>query len=234
MVFIYILIDPQTNEIRYVGKTKHPLAQRLSEHCSHAMTSKKRNKRLNWIRSVLRKGYVPIMELVQEVPESIWGQAEKYWVAYYGAIGCDLTNGTEGGEGPDSHTEADRAKQSRAQTGRQDSPETRAKKAAHLRRVAPTPGYTLNLSDEERAARSERAQGNQHGVGNKSRTGQKRSAEEVDKQRQKMVGKERSSATRAKISTALTGKPKSPESVAKMRESLLRRNALKLAVQDWT
>ena len=198
------------------------------------MTAKKRNKRHNWIRSLLRQGYVPIIELVQEVSESSWQQAESYWVSYFKNLGCDLTNGTLGGDGPHAHTDEARARQSAAQMGRKDSSETRAKKAAHLREVAPKAGYTLDLSDEQRESRRQRTLGNQNGIGNKSRLGQKRSPEEIAKQVEKQTGQKRTPETRAKISAALKGKKKSPEHIAKVRETRLRVGALKLAVQDWT
>lgn len=52
---IYVLKDPDTNEIRYVGKTIKPLDSRLANHIYHAKKPKHRNKRLNWIRSLLKQ-----------------------------------------------------------------------------------------------------------------------------------------------------------------------------------
>jgi hypothetical protein len=47
---------------------------------------------------LVRQGYVPYIELVQQVPLSELERAEQYWIAYYRSIGCRLTNGTVGGE----------------------------------------------------------------------------------------------------------------------------------------
>ena len=134
MIKIYVIIDPRNNEIRYVGKTKQTLDKRLGGHLWDA--SKSSNRRARWIAKLLRLGYQPRIELIQEVPESCWRKAEHYWIDYYRSLGCTLTNGTEGGDGGDTHTADVRAKMSKAKKGQRTrlgavlSDETKAKISA--------------------------------------------------------------------------------------------------------
>jgi len=94
MIKIYILIDPITYDIRYVGKTKYSLNDRL---CKHLITREK-NHRANWIKSLIKKGLKPIIKLIEEVQESEWISSEKYWINQFKEWGFNLTNATEGGE----------------------------------------------------------------------------------------------------------------------------------------
>lgn len=92
MYKIYCLLDPTTYVIRYVGATSKSLEERLKGHMKKSPISHK----TNWIKSLNVK---PIIELLQEIPEDYWQQAEIYWIAYFKSIGCNLTNTTTGGEG---------------------------------------------------------------------------------------------------------------------------------------
>jgi hypothetical protein len=95
-VFIYTLTDPFTNLIRYVGKTKN-FDQRRKNHLNRFRDTNTHKR--NWIASVKRKGKMPIMEIVDEVPESTWHFWEKYWISQFKSWGFDLVNYTEGGDG---------------------------------------------------------------------------------------------------------------------------------------
>lgn len=93
-VFIYKLIDPITNKVRYVGKTNN-LKRRLS---AHIYKSKKlKHYCATWIKSLLKKSKKPIMEVIEKCEEDIWEEREKYWISFYGLE--NLTNITIGGEG---------------------------------------------------------------------------------------------------------------------------------------
>lgn len=95
MTSVYVLIDPRTDEVRYVGKTSKPLRVRLAGH----MHDRGKYHRAYWVQQLVRQGYEPRIELVQEVHDDHWREAERYWIAYFRTIGCDLTNATAGGEG---------------------------------------------------------------------------------------------------------------------------------------
>lgn len=96
--YIYALLDPETNEIRYIGKTDNP-SERLKNH----LNEQGKWHRINWIKSLKKRGLKPIMQIIEEVVEGTnWEEREKYWIAYYRHIGTNLTNGSDGGDcGPD-------------------------------------------------------------------------------------------------------------------------------------
>ncbi|CAK0748528.1 hypothetical protein CCP3SC5AM1_1520005 [Gammaproteobacteria bacterium] len=98
-VYIYTLKDPETNEIRYVGKSnENRIEKRLIEHCQEKRLNHNRHKD-NWIRCLLRKKLKPVLEVIEESNTDNWSDREKYWITYYKKIGCSLTNTNEGGEG---------------------------------------------------------------------------------------------------------------------------------------
>lgn len=94
MIKIYVLIDPITNEIRYVGKTKYSLHSRLCKH----LLSKERNHRANWIKGLQTRNLKPLIELLEEVEDQNWQFWEKYWISQFKTWGFNLVNLTEGGE----------------------------------------------------------------------------------------------------------------------------------------
>jgi len=94
--YIYILIDPTTNYIRYVGKTNNP-KQRFQNHKNKGR-DKNTHKR-NWINQLRANNTNPIMEIIDEVPIDSWKYWEKFWIGYYKLIGCNLVNYTNGGDG---------------------------------------------------------------------------------------------------------------------------------------
>ncbi len=97
-IYIYKLIDPITNEIRYIGKTKNKLVKRLYEHLTVRNLVPKNHKN-HWIKQLLSNNTKPIIELVEIVTESNWMEREIYWIAYHKENGSKLTNSTLGGDG---------------------------------------------------------------------------------------------------------------------------------------
>ena len=91
--YIYILKDPITYEIRYVGKSNNP-KRRLTYHLSK--TKDIGTHKRNWINSLNSK---PILEIIKEVPKNEWQKYEKFYIDYYLSIGCNLVNWGDGGEG---------------------------------------------------------------------------------------------------------------------------------------
>jgi hypothetical protein len=107
---IYVLSDNE-GRIRYVGKTIKPLAKRLAAHLSDARKKpairKKRaaitpwwakSHRVNWIRALLDAGVSPVITLAGEY-DGDGNQEERAWIKYFRGEGCDLVNGTDGGDG---------------------------------------------------------------------------------------------------------------------------------------
>lgn len=99
MMFIYGLIDPDTRQLRYIGQSIRGFARPISHW------KNKRNRELKdhahcWVRSVLKRGKVPEIEVIQECSSfAELDEAEDFWMEYFRMIGCDLTNTYHGGKG---------------------------------------------------------------------------------------------------------------------------------------
>jgi len=92
---IYTLTDPNTNEIRYVGKSNNP-TKRFYKHykyCEH------RTHKNNWINKLISEGKKPILDIIDTVPINEWVFWEMYWIEQMKVWGFKLVNGTIGGEG---------------------------------------------------------------------------------------------------------------------------------------
>jgi hypothetical protein len=192
-IHIYILKDPETQEVRYVGKTKHSLNKRLWGHLNQVETTHK----YNWINSLKAKDLIPIIESVEKVSNETWSEREMFWIQHYKDLGAKLTNSNEGGLGGHNVSDEVRVKLSATQKGRKRSAETRAKMSAAKQK----------MSDETKAKMSI------------SRTGKKLSKEHHAKMLAAITRKKCSAETRAKISAANKGKIRSIESIEKARTS---------------
>ena len=95
--FIYSLSDPDTNEIRYIGKTNN-LKYRLWAHIHEAKYDLRNQHKCNWIKTLLNKDKKPIIEIVEEVSMNDWQSREIYWISQFTAWGFNLINKTKGGE----------------------------------------------------------------------------------------------------------------------------------------
>lgn len=142
--FIYVLIDPRTDEVRYVGWAFN-VRQRWHTHVSSAPRT--RSHKANWIKQLLALGLRPVYQIIEQGTGD-WQEAEQRWIAYYRAQGARLTNMTDGGDGtpglyPSQET---RDKMSRAHAGRKMSPEAIAKTAAAIRGRKQSPEHIAKLS----------------------------------------------------------------------------------------
>ena len=93
--FIYSLSDPITGEIRYIGKANNP-KKRILDHVRENKTSNKSHK-ISWIKSLIAKDLLPIVEIVDEVPKLDWEFWEQYWISQFKYWGFNLTNISPGG-----------------------------------------------------------------------------------------------------------------------------------------
>jgi hypothetical protein len=88
MTYLYVLRDPRTDAIRYVGITNSPIARYLRH-----LGARDRTRKDRWIKRLKRAGLIPKMEIVDVVEDR--GRAElieaKLIVAMLGQ-GYRLTN----------------------------------------------------------------------------------------------------------------------------------------------
>lgn len=97
IVYIYCLKHPETNEIRYIGKTTN-LKRRLYQHIYFSDKKYSKTRSSKWINSLIKKDLKPIIEIIEICNENNWEEKEKYWIKYYSNI-VDLCNILEGGLG---------------------------------------------------------------------------------------------------------------------------------------
>jgi len=120
MIYIYALVDPFTDQIRYIGKSIRP-RERLVNHCN----DKSKTWRTNWIQSVLARGARPKLCILEELDEGTdWQQSERAWIARGREQGWPLTNCTDGGDGLLNPPEEVREKMRRTWIGRKHRPES--------------------------------------------------------------------------------------------------------------
>ena len=93
-VSIYSLSHPITKEIRYIGKAAI-VEERIKKH----LNEKKVSHKTNWIKLLKKDGLLPLVEIVDEIPEYEWSFWEKHYISLYKSYGCNLINETDGGNG---------------------------------------------------------------------------------------------------------------------------------------
>lgn len=93
--FIYALNDPETGECRYVGKADDP----QERFRSHLKQRNQRCPRTDWLAALKKRGLRPVLEILDEVPKSEWAFWERKYIFVSRAIGMELLNVTDGGDG---------------------------------------------------------------------------------------------------------------------------------------
>lgn len=117
-VFIYGLIDPETLECRYIGKSIRP-KQRVDNH----MQDKGKCHRTNWLRTLKAKGLWPDIVILETIEGGWpWQESERYWIAHAKRHGWPLTNNTAGGDGVEGLPAETRERMRKTWLGRKHTP----------------------------------------------------------------------------------------------------------------
>ena len=95
-VWIYALIDPRDETVKYIGKSKRPKA-RLREHIRRTYDSN--SKKCAWIRKLLKVGLKPYIKILLETNEKEYAYWEEFYIKEHINKGCKLTNYDEKGIG---------------------------------------------------------------------------------------------------------------------------------------
>ena len=92
-ISIYVLLDPRTNRVCYVGQTSNP-QKRLQMHrvVSPHLTSRKHQ----WVCDLRGVGLAPRLVVIQSVQAENADEEEKKWIAFYRSQGTDLLNSPPG------------------------------------------------------------------------------------------------------------------------------------------
>jgi group I intron endonuclease len=96
-IFIYGIFNPdEPNNIRYVGKTKKNINERLKEHIYLGKKNIKRPLYL-WINKLLQNNKSPEIMIIEETNDKEWVEKEIFWIKHH-KISNNLLNLTDGGE----------------------------------------------------------------------------------------------------------------------------------------
>lgn len=130
-IYIYGLIDPATNGVRYIGKTNH-LHRRFIEHLNRCDTGRHYVNR--WIKQVRADGGLPLMKILERATLATWQEREIWWIEHGISSNWDLTNLSQGGYGATGYTEEMRKQIAlRVKEYHQQHPEARIKVAEKTR-----------------------------------------------------------------------------------------------------
>lgn len=87
---VYALAEPESDDVRYVGRTSNNPLQRYSEHLLGLGNATK-----EWIRELRGTHKVPTLKILEEdVPVESAGKRERYWIDYWRSNGAPLLNYT--------------------------------------------------------------------------------------------------------------------------------------------
>lgn len=96
-IFIYALVDPRNNEIKYIGATKEG-ENRYKRHLRESYLKKSTLKN-NWIKSLRKNGLKPKFEILEYCNLQNLGETEEFYIRYFKYIGFKLLNHENGGYG---------------------------------------------------------------------------------------------------------------------------------------
>ncbi len=165
--FIYGLLDPRTNEVRYIGKSSTGM-KRPRLHGKPSCLAKETTYKARWIRSLRAAGFDYKIELLEIVAtRAELNDAERYWIREAKAHGWRLTNLTDGGDGLSGATFSNehRSRISAANKGRKLTAGQRARLSA-LAKARPVDSTQLKVAQMTNAWR-----GQKHSAETKARIG---------------------------------------------------------------
>lgn len=97
--YVYVLIDPISLIVRYVGKSVDP-SIRFRNHLKETILTQTNPYKFNWIQSLLKRDLKPILKTIECTKLSLIDDRERYWISLYRKlVGTKLTNILDGGEG---------------------------------------------------------------------------------------------------------------------------------------
>ncbi len=102
VTYIYCLIDPIDNQVKYIGKTNN-INNRLNTHTTNSRLIKNTPK-IQWIKFLKNKGLKPIIEEIDCVSITEWEFWEKHYISLYKSWNFKLKNSTNGGEGGNTNS----------------------------------------------------------------------------------------------------------------------------------
>ena len=229
---IYALCEPTTAEIRYIGKTTH-VWHRLQSH----LNDKSPRRSARWIRSL--SGTLPVVLILEDTTEDSWKNAERKWIAHFRAIGCDLCNHTDGGDGIKNADEEARKRLSATRKALFQNPifksrmmavlqspercakisQTKMGKKLSLDHIAKLPQNQKGYKHSQQFCEKQHIAGlgRKHSAETKARMSKTKKGHAYNIGNKSRTGQTQSIEERLKHSVATKGRPKSEEWKEKMR-----------------
>ncbi len=200
-VKIYGLVDPETDEIRYVGKTVKTLSSRLSNHVYNAKVTKHNRHLSNWFLKFLNKGLKPLIIELEKATEENWKEIEMKWIKKL----PNLINLTEGGDGSLGycHSPESVEKIRKAKKGFKHSKETKEKTSEFFKNIERTESWRNSISKAL-----------------KGRKASKKARKNLSEAHKGYIMPEEQ---KEKIRKALKGRKRPPEVIAKIKASHIKR-----------
>lgn len=97
-IFIYGLLNPETNELRYIGLTKNGFS-RICNHYNDCLLKYKYSAVKKWVKKLRDECKIFSVVYIEYFNEDgpHLDDAEIFWIQYYRSIGCALLNHEKGG-----------------------------------------------------------------------------------------------------------------------------------------
>ena len=83
IVYIYALIDPITNNIKYIGQTNNP-RNRKYMHIKKALSNSIKDK---WVRKLLSNNYIPIFKILDKTNKDKANNLEDFYIEKFNKNG---------------------------------------------------------------------------------------------------------------------------------------------------
>ena len=192
MIYIYALVDPRDDFIRYVGKTKN-LDIRLRGHLRCTVGAK-----AVWISELRDKALLPQIIVLEETSKLKWQGAEQRWIAQFRTMGFNLFNISRGGNGPTACSLETKKKLSRIKS-------IDVKNIEHLNR----------LNRQNRG--SKRSEATKQKI-REAQLGRKATPEVRQRMSEAQRGRKHSKETKAKMSTTAKNSVRNHEVLELMRQ----------------
>lgn len=152
MPCIYALADPDTGEVRYIGKANDANKRLLS----HMRTMHRKDYPVyRWMRKL---GKAPAIVVLRCVGVDAWPEAEREEIAKARAAGSRLLNATDGGNQPQP-TSAQCAAAARAAVRAREATPYRKRVNEYIRKMGTARAYMMAHKDYARAYRCRFMQG---------------------------------------------------------------------------